>query len=93
MTPISRVCSATSVLIVFEIKTTAESSARIVITLRRSANFCVSAFPGQSPGARTFGRSEKPANPGTVPRKRRTALTVRWAALGRWSRSRSASSS
>ena len=68
MIPISPVCSATSVVIVFEIKTSAESSANTVITLRSWANFSVSALPGQSPGARTSARSEKPVNPGTVRR-------------------------
>ncbi len=68
MIPISPVCSATSVVIVFEIRTTAESSASSVITLRNSANVSVSAFPGQSPGARSSGSPVKPAKPGTVSR-------------------------
>ena len=49
MIPISPVCSATSVVIVFETRTSAESSASRVITASRSANACVSALPGQSP--------------------------------------------
>ena len=68
MTPISPVCSATSVVIVFETRTSAESKASSVITLSRSANTCVSVLPGQSPGVRSSGRPMKPAKPGTVPR-------------------------
>ena len=46
----------------------AESSASRVITASRSANACVSALPGQSPGSRSSGRPMKPAKPGTVSR-------------------------
>ena len=48
----------------FEMRTSDESSASTVITLRSRANWAVSAFPGQSPGARISGRLEKPENPG-----------------------------
>ena len=92
MTPISPVCSATSVDIVFEISTSAESSASTVMTLKSSANCSVSAFPGQSPGARICGRLEKPAKPGTVASRRRTASAVSVAAAGLGSSSRRANS-
>ncbi len=75
----------------FEIRTIAESSARSVITVSRRPNCSVSERPGQSPGARTSGRFEKPANPGTASRPRRTAATVAAARFGLASSRRSAS--
>ncbi len=92
ITAIWRVCSATSVLIVFEISTSAENRASTVMTLTNRPKLSVSARPGQSPGARTSGRSENPANPGTSPSDPRTSSTVRRAAAGLGSSSRRASS-
>ena len=68
MIPISRVCSATRVLIVLEMRTIADSRAKTVMTPRSLAKASVSLFAGQSPGVRTSGRLEKPANPGTISR-------------------------
>ena len=89
MIPISPVCSETSVVMVLEIKTSAERSASSVITPKKSTNRSESSLPGQSPGARTSGRPEKPVKPGIPASDSRTALSVLAAALV--SRSRKAS--
>ena len=91
MTPISGVCSATSVVIVFEISTSAESSASTVITSKNFENVSKAALPGQSPAARTEGSSPKPVKPGTAASVRRIAATVAPTAPVRVSASRKAS--
>ena len=93
MIAISDVCSATSVLIVFEIRTSADTSASTAITSKNFANWSKADLPGQSPGARTAGSSLKPAKPETAASRRRTAATVARAAAGCVSASRNASAS
>ena len=91
MIPISPVCSATSVDIVFETSTTAESSASRVITPMKSAKAAVSSLPGQSPGGRTDGRLVNPPKPGTEPEVARTSSIVCSTAAGLGSRTVNAS--
>ena len=66
MIPISEVCSATSVVIVFKISTSADSSASKVITYKNFETFWKADLPGQSPAARTCGRSLNQVKPGTA---------------------------
>ena len=83
MIPISDVCSATSVVIVFEISTSADSRASKVITSKNVEKFWKVDLPGQSPAARTWGRSVNPVKPGTAASVRRIAAIVAPTAAGR----------
>ena len=93
MIPISDVCSATSVVMVLEISTSADSSASRVITYKNFEVLWKLDLPGQSPAARTCGRSLKPVKPGTVASVRRIAVIVALTAAGRVSASVKNSSS
>ena len=80
-------------VIVFEISTSADSSASSVITSKNFANWSNADLPGQSPGARTVGSSRSRLKPGRRPAGGEPPRPFARTAAGCVSASRNASAS